>query len=623
MNDFSALLEETAPSIRVVWRPGSPPVVAHVSNGAARLGIGAHLCERGTPLELADPKQATARQAILDAAIEAQEPGVVLDDYQLTGRTLWLSHIVHLRYTPAGELLWIVDTLQDVTARKHRELAMQAQQTRLELVLEGTRLGMWDWNLQTNAVTFDARWAEMLGNGIDEIPDELEAWTSRVHPDDLEGCYDDLGKHMRGEVDFYQNVHRMRHRDGSWRHILDRGCIMERDASGTPVRFTGTHTDITAQKEAELRAQAATEAKSHFLAMMSHEIRTPLHGILGLLEIIQSSQPREEQAALLRVIQNSSDMLLVIINDILDTSKIEQGQLKIDPHDFSLPELLDMVQQTYQQHADSKSLLLRLHIDPTVPEQLFGDSYRIRQIMVNLVSNALKFTDTGTVTLRASAEPLEPGHLTLSLSVADTGTGITDTQRIWERFSQEHASTARRHGGTGLGLSICQSLTHLMGGEITLESTPDIGSTFRVTLPLETSHSPSAEEEPTAQLILPLRVLVVDDHPVNQLILAHILTDQGLEHRVAGSGREALELVATEHFDVVLMDLHMPDVTGIEATRQIRDLPIPQPHIIGLSADAFEETASQCVDAGMDSFISKPFKKTELLLELSEVPAVA
>ena len=564
---------------------------------------------------LAAPHRAPV-QAALQTALQAQQTSILLPDYALPTRdgTIWISHTLCVSYGPDGAPQVIEDFLVDVTARR-----IEAE--RLSLVLEGTRLGMWDWNPQTNAVVFDARWAELLGYRLEEIPFELESWRSRVHPDDLEPCYADLGAHMRGEVPFYENVHRMRHRDGRWIHILDRGRIMERDAAGNPIRFTGTHTDITAQKEAELQARAALIAKGRFLATMSHEIRTPLHGILGLVQAVQDTRLDTEQQELLDTIQQCGDGLLVLINDILDFSKLERGLLELSPHSFDLQQLLHNTIALFRERARQKGLSLHLDSALSRPTHLLGDGHRLQQVILNLLSNALKFTPSGgEVHVRVAVQDTfdVSRSVLVEISVQDTGIGIEDTEQIWAQFQQADSSIARRFGGSGLGLAICRELVHLLGGSIGVESTPGQGSIFTVRVPLQRVDAPAPEAAHHARSSLEgLRVLIVDDNPINQTIVRYLMSTWSMEITVVGSGEEAIAAAASGAPEVVLMDLHMPGISGTEATRRIRCLLGAQPFIVGLSADALPETRTACLESGMDDFLSKPFTREALFALLS------
>lgn len=488
---------------------------------------------------------------------------------------------------------------------------------RLELVLEGTRLGMWDWNPQTNEVVFDARWAEMLGHTLDEIEPGLESWSSRVHPDDLDACYADIQAHIEGRTPFYENVHRMRHKDGYWVHILDRGRIAERDEQGRPTRFTGTHTDISAQREAEQQALALARGRTRFLATMSHEIRTPMHGILGLLDVISDGPLTTIQREALAVVRRSGESLIALVNDILDFSKASEGHLELSPEPFHLVDLLHEVAALHRDQTPNTSVPLVVDFDPAVGTWVMGDGYRLRQVVSNLLSNAVKFTERGAVlvtTTRRASDGL------VDIAVRDTGRGIADTAAIFNPYDQAGAATAKHFGGTGLGLSIVKHLVELMGGTITVESTLGIGSCFTVTLPLPITPAPRPDAEPVVPVegLSHLRVLIAEDNPVNQMVVRHLLGSLVAHLDIVDDGRQAVERVMSGDYDVLLLDLNMPELDGDSALRQLRRQGRTVP-AIAATADAMTSTRKRCEDAGFEGFLPKPFRRDQLIDAVTEV----
>ncbi len=362
---------------------------------------------------------------------------------------------------------------------------------------------------------------------------------------------------------------------------------------------------------ARLEAESASRAKSVFLANMSHEIRTPFHGMLGMMSLLQDTPLTRQQVAFLDTAKDSAQHLLNILNDILDVSKLEAGNLQIAPESIDLKALLRQVDELMRVQARAKDLALRVTLSPDVPRWVRADATRLKQILFNLLSNAVKFTDAGTVSLAVTRAATGA----LVFEVADTGIGMDagTAARLFERFVQADATTSRRHGGTGLGLEISRSLARLMGGDITVQSSPGAGSRFTLTLPLETSE-PAAEAPDTASAALDaaaepvLRVLVAEDHPVNQAYMEAVLAKLGHRSTFAGNGEEALRALQAQDFDVVLMDLHMPTMDGFAATRAIRALVGPKARvpIIALTADAFPETQQRAREAGVDDFLAKP-----------------
>ena len=594
--------------------------------------------EPGRPLEfgteallerlgLTDDPRATWLDSLLDAdgraALDAasgaslESDGAPVDLGTLEFRVAEGSpHRLRLTVVHEPALDRYLATAVEVDAQLATEAALAEKSTRLELVLEGTRLGMWDWNPQTGEVAFNERWAEMLGHTLEEIPFTLEAWESRVHPDDLASCYADITAHLEGRTNFYENVHRMRHANGEWVHILDRGRVMEWDAEGKPTRFTGTHTNITAQKLAELEAREASRAKSLFLATMSHEIRTPLNGILGLLQVVEGTELNEQQSELLTLIGQSGEHLLVLINDILDLSKIDAGKLELDSQPTDVGEVLESIAGLFEHHASEKGI--DLHCRLALPEDRWfrTDSHRLRQIVANLVSNAIKFTSKGEVLLTARTES-DGETEELIVTVSDTGRGIGDLESIWEGFRQEDATISRSHGGTGLGLTICRSLAELLGGQIRVESELGAGSSFELRLPVLACPAERAPFTPSTDVLddalTSLKVLVAEDNRVNQKVAEGMFLRLGLDVVLVNDGLEAVERCAAELFDLVLMDLHMPQLDGLQAARALIEAHGDDcPRIVALSADVSPESAAQCRDVGMDGFLSKPFRLGEL-----------
>ncbi|NWH03667.1 ABC transporter substrate binding protein [Desulfobacter latus] len=592
-------------------------------------------------------------------------------------------------FTYNGQAAFL-ETFVDITEQQKAEDALRRERERLANVIRGTGVGTWEWNVQTGETVFNEQWARICGYRLSELlPVSIDTWMHLVHPDDLKKAKNFLNRHFSGELAFFDAECRMKHKNGHWVWVEDKGRVISRTHDGKPMMMFGTHADITERKQAQkklhqslmeteqantalkkarnklmtvnehlknqtelatqmaTRAEKATRAKSEFLANMSHEIRTPMNGIIGMTGLLLDTNLSDEQHLFMRNIKTSADALLTLINDILDFSKIEAGKLDMEILDFELSSFLDDFAQMMAMKAHEKDLELICAASPEVPELLQGDPGRLRQILINLTDNAIKFTETGEVVIQAHLKHENKEEVLIYFSVKDTGVGIAADKQdhLFEQFTQVDTSITRKYGGTGLGLAISKKLAHLMGGEIGvispvpenigpespgLESHPSgrrhSGSLFWFTAQFKKQ---TVSETGHHQKIIPDRltnarirhlgddikqphgrILLAEDNITNQIVAKAILEKSGYYVDAVANGIEAVRSLEKIPYDLVLMDLQMPELDGFEATRMIRNAVSKVIHpdipVIAMTANAMAGDREKCLNAGMNDYISKP-----------------
>ena len=523
----------------------------------------------------------------------------------------------------------------------------ESQLLKMNLMVKATKIGLWDMTVTGNSPIDPDNpviWSKEARNmiGIETETDYhgiLSDWSECLHPDDREGAFNDFAKHLLDKTGNtpYDTQCRMRKANGEYGYFRATGEAV-RDEEGNAIRVAGALMDITetkkllldldAEKEA---AQNANRAKSSFLTNISHEIRTPMNSIIGFSELALDNEMTPETRDYLNLIIENSQWLLQLINDLLDISKIESGNMKMERIPFDLHEMFLVCKTMIMPKAMEKNLDLFFYAEPVIGKMLIGDPTRLRQVIINLLSNAVKFTEAGTVKLAAvivdegDVEDSTSGSRCLRFEVKDTGIGMTAEQieKILEPFIQADASTTRKYGGTGLGLSITKNIVELMGGELNIESEPSLGT--KISFEINFDVTDSSDEAAKPQMVFtdaekPVfegEILICEDNKMNQRVVAEHLTRVGLNIELAENGLDGVERVhrkikeGAKPFDLILMDIYMPVMDGVEAASQIIELGVRTP-IVAMTANIIKEDKEQYTKSGMSDYIAKPFTSQEL-----------
>ncbi|WP_375447707.1 PAS domain S-box protein [uncultured Fibrella sp.] len=582
-----------------------------------------------TPIELC--RGTFSDRASVKIMLTAFEQGQPFDiegiHYRKDGTWFWGRTSAQPVIGQQGSVLHYFSMIEDISAEKVAQLKLKEYEERLRMALTNVGDNYWEHDFRTGKTYFSNPSSSMLGYQLTEATNVAQLWWSRVHPDDKKILELSDKQYKAGLISNHHYQYRMVHNDETVHWVLDRGVVTEKDEQEKPLKIIGTHIDITRQKQLELEltyakevAEESTKAKELFLANMSHEIRTPMNAIMGMANQLSKTQLNSDQQFYLSTIQSATDNLLVIINDILDLSKIEAGKLTLETIGFEPKLVIGRAMQVMMHKAEEKGLAFtNSFCDSHLSPVLIGDPYRLNQILLNLISNAIKFTEKGTVDIKCHVLDEDETTQLIKATVSDSGVGMHDSfsRTILQKFRQEDASITRRFGGTGLGLSICKNLVELMGGTMHVDSKKGLGTSVSFTIPFykgtQDNLPVKAPDQVDTSLIARKRILVTDDNEMNRLVASTILLNYGAIIEEAHNGLEALEQLQQQPFDLVLMDVQMPVMDGVEATRAIRTSISEELPVIALTAFALKGDCEKLLATGMSDYLSKPFEETQLL----------
>jgi PAS domain S-box-containing protein len=570
--------------------------------------------------------------AYLGHQIKNGEPFVCeILNYHKQGGTYWLRLQGQALKSKNGKVTKYFAIEEDVTKEKKINEQLKEFESKFKLALEKIGDNVWEHDFRTGITQFSKQENNFFGLEKSDIKNLEKIWWNSIYAPDLPTIEENDRRYRNGEIDFHILEYRIIKPDGKKIWILDRGVVLEKDANNKPLLIIGTHTDITNHKNIEQEllvaknaAEASKKAKEVFLANMSHEIRTPMNAIIGMGNQLKKTQLTSQQQFQLNTINAAAENLLVIINDILDLSKIEAGKLAVEKIGFEPKKVVGNAMQVLMYKAEEKGLsLTNSFCDHRLQDVLIGDPYRLNQVMLNLISNAIKFTERGSVDVTCKVADESTETQTIEASVIDTGIGMEQNyvEKLFDKFSQEYESVTRKFGGTGLGMSICKELIGLMGGDIKVKSKKGEGTTVSFTITFtkgKQSDLPELTEIAIGQDFLSGKtILVTDDNEMNRLVASTILKSYGANIVEATNGEQALEVVKATNPHLILMDIQMPLLNGYDATKRLRKSGNNIP-VIALTANAIRGENEKCIEAGMNDYIAKPFKEDIFLQKIAQ-----
>jgi two-component system sensor histidine kinase/response regulator len=586
---------------------------------------------RGTEwLNLVHPED---RMRVLTPRIERVPGGFAVSrEYRICpadGSVRWVDERTHQTLGPSGEVSRRTGVMIDITSRKLAEQALRDTEARLERAVRGSSDGHWEWSLTDNAMWYAPRFRELLGYSQAELPVDPQAFAELVHPEDHERLVQATKEHFKSNA-AYDIELRLRAHSGNYEWVRSR-AVADRDADGRVLRLAGSMQIITDRKNAEValigatqQAEAANRAKSEFLANMSHEIRTPMNGVIGVTDLLLDTSLDRTQREYVEIIRGSGVALLSLINDILDFSKIEAGRMELELLDINLRRTVAEIASALGLQAANKGVELIAHVHSDVPEYVRGDPGRLRQILVNLIGNAIKFTAEGEVLVEVTLDATSSSHQVLRFSVTDTGIGIAAERQdqLFHAFSQVDSSTTRHYGGSGLGLSIVKRLAELMDGEVGVTSEPGKGSTFWCTVQFEPVEMPEVRLAPTRER---RRVLVVDDNATSRRVLVAQLEAQGYQAEATDDPLAVIAVLRKARadgapFHAVLIDELMPRLDGLQLGAEIASqTDCGAPRLLLLSLIGTRHDSLTLQRRGLSACLTKPVRHADLLESLSTV----